>query len=418
MADSPLNNPESSELLPPESVVIRARQRSQVYPVAWWGFLLVPTLALSAGAGIWALKNLLALPNLPQCRSTTRTENTPSARVYCAEQLADGKRVQDFRQAILLVSGISEQDPLHNESRRLIEQWSRSILDLGETDFQAGDLAEAVKIAGAIPRTVHTYGLAEARIERWHAIWDRAETLYQQAEDEVNQRQWSAAMNTAKGLLTVENQHWATTKHQELMQVLQAAKQTETLQVKLQEKAPTRRSNAQGDDSFDEYFSRRDRERQREAEAQLAEAQRLASVGSVAQLHSAIDTASQILYGTPHYEEAQAAIAGWSSQIEIIEDRPYLDRARALAGQGNLESIEAAIDEARQIGWGRPLYQEAYAEIEQWREQAYQLRTQQQAEQLENLDPGNPAIESYPAQPTSLQSNPADGGAISAVEEN
>lgn len=385
---------------------------------AWWGLWLVPTLALSAGAGLWAVKNLLELPNLPQCRSSARTENTPSARVYCAEQLADGKRVQDFRQAILLVSGISDQDPLHNESRRLIEQWSRSILDLGETDFQAGDLESAIKIAGAIPRTVHTHSLAQERIERWQSIWDRAEKLYQQTEDEISQRQWSVAMNTAKSLLTVGNQHWATTKHQELMQQLQAAKETQTLQAKLQEKTPIRRSNAQDTDSFDAYFTRRDQERARESESQLADAQRLASVGSTAELQAAIDKASEILYGTPHYEEAQAAIERWSSQIETIEDRPYLDRARALASQGNLESIEAAIDEARQIGWGRPLYQEAYAAIEQWREQAGRLQAQQQTQQLENLDNAPPAGETYPAQPTSLQSNPADGGAIGTVEEN
>lgn len=417
MADSPLPDPESSRLLPSKGLATRAKSGSLLYPAAWWGVLLVPTLVLSAGAGIWAVKNLLALPNLPQCRSISQTRKTPSARVYCAEQLADSKKVRDFRQAILLVSDIPSQDPLHNESQRLIEQWSRSILDLGEIDFQAGNLEEATKIAGAIPRTVYTYSLAEERIQRWHSIWDRAKTLYQQAEDEVDQRQWSAAINTAKGLLTVGNQHWATAKHQELMQILQASKEAQTLQAKLQEKTPTRGSSAQTSDSFDEYFTRRDRERERESEVQLAEAHRLASAGSTRELQAAIDTASQILYGTPHYEAAQNAIDGWRSQIEIIEDRPYLDRARTLASQGSIESMEAAIDEARQIGWGRPLYQEAYADIEQWRDRAEQLRTQNQTEQLEDLDTHDPS-ESYPVQPTSLQSNPPEGGAIGSVEEN
>lgn len=407
MATAPAPDPESSEL-PLRDAVVRTKTRSQLYPAAWWGILLVPTLALSAGAGIWAMKNLLELPNWPQCRSDTRSQRTPSVRVYCAEQLADGKQVQDYRQAILLVSNISDQDPLYQESRRLIERWSRAVLDLGETEFQAGDLAEATKIAGAIPRTVHTHALAEERLDRWTTIWDRAEAIYQQAEDEVNQREWSAAMNTAKGLLTVGNQHWATVKHQELMQHLQSAKEMQSLQAKLQEKMPTRRSHAQGTGSFDEYFTRRDQERVRESAAQLADARRLAGGG---ELQAAIDKASQILYGTPHYQEAQAAVEQWRGQIEVIEDQPYLDRARSLAGQGSLQSIEAAIDEARQIGWGRPLYEEAYAEIEQWRERAYQLRTQQQAEQLENLNADDPA-DSYPAQPTSLQSQPAEAGEI------
>jgi hypothetical protein len=379
--------------------------------------LLLPTLVLSAGAGLWAVKNLLELPNLPHCRSASRTQDTPSERVYCAEQLADGKRVQDLRQAILLVSDIPQSDPLHNESQRLIEQWSRAILELGETDFQAGDLAAAVKIAGAIPSTVHTYSLAEERIEHWHSIWDRAKAVYQQAEEEVSQRKWSDAINTAKALLTVGNQHWSTTKHQELMKLVQASKEAQALQAKLQEKTPIRRSSTQAPDSFDEYFTRRDREREKEAESQLAEAWRLASAGSVGTLQAAIDTASQILYGTPHYEAAQEAIDGWRSQIEILEDQPHLERARTLASQGDLESIEAAIAEARQIGWGRPLYQEAYTSIEQWRDRAYQLRIQRQTEQLEN--PNNtPAIETYPVQPTSLQSSPPDTGEMGRINEN
>lgn len=418
MADSPLPDPESSKLFPGEVVTQPSQPRSQFYPMSLWGFLLVPTLALSAGAGVWAVRNLLTLPSLPHCRATARSEYTPSARVYCAEQFADGKRAQDFRQAILLISDIPDHDPLHNESLRLIDQWSRSILELGETDFQAGNLAAAIEIAETIPRSVQTYSLAEERIAQWRAIWDRAETIYQQAEDEIDQRKWSAVVNTAKGLLSVGNQHWATTKHQELMQLLQAAKETQTLQAQ-QADAPTRRNTAQSTDSFDAYFKRRDREREQEARVQLTQARQLANTGSVQDLEAAIDQASQILYGTPRYEEAQDAIQTWRSEIEIIEDRPYLDRARALARQGDIASIEAAINEARQIGWGRSLYQEAYAEIEQWREQAYQLRTQHQTEQLEDLDPVTPPpTESYPVQPTSLQSTPPDAGAIGAVKRN
>lgn len=410
MADSPLPDPESSKLFPEEVVTNRSKPKSQFYPMSLWGFLLVPTLALSAGAGLWAVRNLLTLPTLPHCRSTARSEYTSSSQVYCAEQFADGKRVQDFRQAILLISDIPDHDPLHNESQRLIEQWSRSILDLGETNFQAGDLEGAIKMAEMIPRAVHTFRLSEERIAQWRDIWDRSETIYQQAEDEIDQRKWSAVANTAKGLLAVGNQHWATTKYQELMQRLQAAQETQTLQAKKRD-APVRRDNAQSMDSFDAYFTRRDREREQEARSQLAQARQFASVGSVEDLRSAIDQASQILYGTPRYEEAQDAIQTWRAQIEMIEDRPYLDRARALASQGDIASIEAAINEARQIGWGRSLYQEAYTAIEQWREQAYQLRTQNQTDQLGDLDSVTPdSIESYPVQPTSLQSTPPGVG--------
>jgi hypothetical protein len=402
MADSPLPpESKSSELL-----LLRASRgaNSQLHSAAWWGLWIVPTLIFSAGAGLWAVKNLLELPNFPQCRSLSQSDSTPSARLYCAEQLANQQKVPDLRRAILLVNSIAEEDPLWAESRRSIERWSRSILEVGEAEFQTGKLETAIKTAQAIPGSVHTHALAEERIDRWRSVWDRAKTLYDQTEDEIEQRQWSAAMNTAKGLLTVGNQYWSTTKYQTLMRSLQSAKEAQTVQAKAQSRPSERRSNARNSESFEDYFARRDQERNAEDAAYLDDAHQFASAGTVSGLRSAIDEASRILYGSSQYEEAQQAIESWRNQLEAMEDAPYLSRARALANQGDLASLEAAISEARKIGWGRALYDEAYVEIQQWREAAYELRVEAQTEQLEDLTA--PTTESYPAQPTSFQSNP------------
>jgi hypothetical protein len=124
-----------------------------------------------------------------------------------------------------------------------------------------------------------------------------------------------------------------------------------------------------------DYLTQRTREREQEALARLSRARELASAGDVAGLQAAISEARQVLFGTPRYDEAQAAIATWRERIDAIEDRPYLERARTLASQGNSASLEAAIREARRIGWGRPLYPEAQQQIELWQEQVYQLRT-------------------------------------------
>lgn len=403
MADSPL--PPESE--PSELLSIRASRpgaNSQLYPAAWWGLWIVPTLIFSAGAGLWAVKNLLELPSFPHCRSISQSDSTPSARMYCAEQFANQQKVPDLRRAILLVNDISSQDPLWVESRRSIERWSRSILEAGEAEFQAGKLETAIKTAESIPVSVHTYAMAKDRIEYWRSVWERAKNLYEQAEDEIEQRQWSMAINTAKGLLTVGNEYWSATKYQTLMRSLQAAKEAQTLEAKAQTRSPERRTNARQSESVEDYFARRDQERNAEDSAYLADARHFASAGTVSGLRSAIDEASRILYGSSQYEEAQRAIESWRNEIEAIEDGPYLSRARELAQQGDLTSLEAAIEEARKIGWGRALYDEAYGEIQQWREAAYELRVQAQTESLEDLTP--PATEGYPAQPRSLQSNP------------
>ncbi|WAL60740.1 hypothetical protein [Thermocoleostomius sinensis] len=387
----------------------RTGTNSQSYAVAWWGLWIVPTLIFSAGAGLWAVKDLLELPSFPQCRSISQVDSTASARLYCAEQFANQQKVPDLRRAILLANSIAEQDPLWVESRRAIERWSRSILETGEAEFQAGQLETALKTAQSIPMSVHTYAIAEERMERWRSVWERAKAIYDQAEDEIDQRQWSAAMNTARGLLTIGNRHWSTTKYQTLLRSLQASKESQSFQAAAQARSSQRQSSARNSESFEDYFARRDRERSAEDAAYLDEAYQLAGAGSLSGLRSAIDEASRILYGSSQYAEAQQAIEGWRNQIEIIEDAPYLDRARALANQGDLTSLEAAIDEVRNIGWGRALYDEAYAEMQQWRETAHQLRVQAQAEQLETLTaPTTETNSSQPnlLQPTSLQPHP------------
>jgi hypothetical protein len=96
----------------------------------------------------------------------------------------------------------------------------------------------------------------------------------------------------------------------------------------------------------------------------LAQAQ---AFGRQGKLNEAIAAASRIKQGRALYTQAQAALWGWrAEQIRIAqtaEDQPILDRARAMAFNGNLSG---AIDVAAQIAQGRALYYEAQGSISQW----------------------------------------------------
>lgn len=366
-----------------------------------WLLWIVPTLALSAGAGVWAVKNLLALPDLPGCNATSQTDLSSSMRLYCAEQTANSNTVDDLRRAILFANRISTEDAFRPQADRLIQQWSQDILKQGDAAFQAGDLEKAIKFAEQIPLSVATaHQLANDRITHWNAIWRKAETLYNQTETEIDRRNWSIATSTARELLTIENTYWSRTKYRELMQALQAAKDLQASQNQQQTRRPASRST----DPVGEYLARREQERQQEASAYLAKARQLANSGNVESLEAAIAEARQVLFGTPRYDEAQQAIEAWQNQIETIEDRPYLERARELANQGDLESIEAAIHEARQIGWGRALYDEADAQVEQWQAQIQQLRAEQQTQRLETIDMRDAQVPPSSLQPSTIPS--------------
>jgi hypothetical protein len=89
----------------------------------------------------------------------------------------------------------------------------------------------------------------------------------------------------------------------------------------------------------------------------------MAQPGTIPALRSAMDKASQVELGRALRGEAQTLIAAWQGEIQVIEDRPMLDAAVALANQGKLKE---AIQEARKIEANRALHGRAQTLIQDW----------------------------------------------------
>lgn len=95
----------------------------------------------------------------------------------------------------------------------------------------------------------------------------------------------------------------------------------------------------------------------------LIQARALAQPGTIPALRLAMDKASQVELGRALRGEAQTLIAAWQDEIQVIEDRPMLDAAVALANQGKLKE---AIQEARKIQTNRALHDRAQTLIQDW----------------------------------------------------
>mgnify|MGYP006425786993 CR=1 FL=1 len=100
---------------------------------------------------------------------------------------------------------------------------------------------------------------------------------------------------------------------------------------------------------------------------------------SIRDYQSAIALASEISPNRALYREAQRKIGSWQNQIERIEDRPILSQASNLASQGRLES---AIETAQQISSNRALYREAQTNIRRWRSELKARNSIQEASNL------------------------------------
>jgi hypothetical protein len=96
----------------------------------------------------------------------------------------------------------------------------------------------------------------------------------------------------------------------------------------------------------------------------LAKAKQIVSKGeSLSNLKAAVRLAGKITKERPLGEEITGYVADWNEKIQTIEDRPILANAMALASRGNFAQ---AVAMANRIAPGRSLYQDAQSQVRYW----------------------------------------------------
>ena len=128
----------------------------------------------------------------------------------------------------------------------------------------------------------------------------------------------------------------------------------------------------------------------------LSEARDLAQAGTIEQYSAAIAKAGEVPRNNPLWSQAQQEIGSWNRQIQVIEDRPILERAREIALPGDINSLGNAIIQARAIAKNRALYRDAQGEIRDWQARIERMEDQpilDQAQALANLKDYSTAIE-------------------------
>jgi hypothetical protein len=128
----------------------------------------------------------------------------------------------------------------------------------------------------------------------------------------------------------------------------------------------------------------------------LSEARDLAQAGTIEQYSAAIAKAGEVPRNNPLWSQAQQEIGSWNRQIQVIEDRPILERAQEIALPSDINSLSSAIIQARAIGKNRALYRDAQREIRGWQVRIERMEDQpilDQAQALANLKDYSTAIE-------------------------
>ena len=370
-------------------------------PVQLWIGLII-LLPLGTGVlGVWLLSKMDDVECQTVWLSPLATEST---RLYCAQITADRQTATDLAEAIKLADSISLSHPLRQDGDRLIQQWSNRLLELGDMAFQNGKLDDAIIMLQSIPDGTPLYASTTQQIEQWRETWKQAEDIVQKVQDAIAADNLLIAFAEARTLLKINNEYWRTTRFQDVVNQIQTAKESKIAQAAADRKkgianAPFEKMRPL---TTDELMSGWQKEQDQEAAIHLQKARSLAATDEVSRLRDAIAEAQMVLSGSAQYTQAQQLIKDWSTQIETAEDRPSLNRATALARKGGIDSLEAAITEANRIYFGRALYREAQANIDQWSAQVRQLYDRQYSQELppnNSIPLSDPSFYQVPASP-------------------
>lgn len=291
-------------------------------------------------------------------------------KLFKAEWLADRGDLESLRQAIKLAQEIRPESYIYALAQVKIQAFGRQMLDLAQKALDRENLQEALSIINQIPAIAKVESekrdltiLANAQSNVWLDSVAGLEEAISQAQRVVPGRPFYAKAQTLITRWQYEIEGLAQLERARLLA------QNETIEGYLAAIAAAQQvgsANPRWNDAQKEIQKWRAATQTIADRPILEQAEQFASAGDVNSLQAAVNQVSQISPGRSLYNEAQQKIQQWTEQIQRIQDQPYLDQARAYAFAGN---IQAAIALAERIRPGRSLYDDAQADIAKWRGQ-------------------------------------------------
>ncbi|MEO0966945.1 MAG: chromosome segregation ATPase [Cyanobacteria bacterium J06639_18] len=300
-----------------------------------------------------------------------------------AEDAAKGKSVDKILQAIETAQAIEKDSYIYKKAQEVIPKFGRRILELAEAKIEQKDADEAIYIAQKIPEIpdlqteVEDFiALADARRSAWTGSVSGLELAISQAQqiDSSRSNYQEAQQLISRWQLEIED-----VGRLEKARTLALQGTLVDLNAAIAEAQLIPTSNPRSREARREINNWRSRVQTIEDRPYLDRADQLAILQDINSLQAAIAEASQIRRGRALYPEARRKVRKWESKVQRIQDQPYLDRARAVARNGNLTE---AINIAQQIGRGRALSGEAQRYIVGWRREIQARDNWQQAKAI------------------------------------
>lgn len=282
---------------------------------------------LSTGNWSDAFREAIQLTNLEnQYWSTVKYEETlneiqvaktESSKLESAYALLEKGQVDDILQAMTEAEKIDTSSSAYSQAQSLIEQAQNDLLKIIESKIQQRDWQELEITLGKITEKAELTG----NVEDWYQLAKAGTTANQ---------------GTVKAIEEA---------------IVEAEKIPASSPIYYEAQKLTRRWKLEIEDL-----------------KELNTARNIAQQGRIQDLEAAIATVESIPVFHPRYQEAQTEISRWTREIQVIEDRPILNKAQQLASAQTVQGWQAAIIEATKITPNRPLYPQAQNIIQQSRQ--------------------------------------------------
>ncbi|MGI0489379.1 hypothetical protein ACN4EK_28525 [Pantanalinema rosaneae CENA516] len=321
------------------------------------------------------------------------TARKDGERLYEAERLADNGGLDNLLKAIKLARQIRAESYVFQEAQQAIGRFGRKMMNLAQATLEQKDLQGALDIVGKLPEEAKLEEeakdftiLANAHSHVWQGTVAGLEEAIGHAQRIVAGRPY---YQRAQQLITRWQLEIEALARLENARLLADQGDVTNLEAAIVKASEVQESNPRWNEAQQDIQKWRTQSETIQDRPILDLAEQYAAQGNINALQMAIAQASQIVRGRALYREAQDKIRQWNDQVERIQDQPFLEQARAYAMAGNLA---AAIAAAEQVRSGRALYNEAQADIANWRKtlqaEANQIQAQQYLQQARQAATG------------------------------
>jgi len=324
-----------------------------------------------------------------ELNNSIETTQQDSNKLAKAQSLAKTGGLDNLLEAIKLAESIGSNSYIYSDGQEAIKEFGNKLLNLAQKTLDQRDADEAIAIANQIPESTNLKSQAQDFItlaEAWRSVFSGTIAGLQgaiaQAEKIGSDR---PLYNKAQELVSRWSLEIQDVAHLDRARGLAQGGKVADLRSAITEAESIPDQNPLAPERDKQINHWRGQMETIEDRPYLDKAEQLASPGDINSLQAGINQANAIASGRALYPEAQSKIRTWTGKIQQIQDQPYLDQAEQIASYGDISSIQAAVNSANAIASGRSLYSEAQSKIRTWTQKIQQIQDQPYLDQARFL---------------------------------